>query len=135
MTALYLDTSVVLRAVLEHGLESAQEKKLESAALLLTSRLALVESARILARLRAERRLSEIALADAARSIDAVWSRCQIWELTRSVCETAAQVAPQRALRTLDALHLATFVLARRRIEDLELLTSDKRLEDAARVS
>ena len=32
----------------------------------------------------------------------------------------------------LDALHLATFVLARRRIEGLELLTADRRLEDAA---
>ena len=41
-------------------------------------------------------------------------------------------VAPDRALRTLDALHLATFLLARRRIEGLELLTADERLEDAA---
>jgi hypothetical protein len=36
-------------------------------------------------------------------------------------------------LRTLDALHLATFLLARARIEGLELLTADQRLEDAAR--
>jgi len=35
-------------------------------------------------------------------------------------------------LRTLDALHLATFVLARERIEGLELITVDKRLEAAA---
>jgi hypothetical protein len=41
-------------------------------------------------------------------------------------------VAPETALRTLDSLHLATFLLARRRIEGLELLTADERLEDAA---
>jgi hypothetical protein len=35
-------------------------------------------------------------------------------------------------LRTLDALHLATFLMARVRIEGLELLTADKRLEQAA---
>ena len=41
-------------------------------------------------------------------------------------------MAPDKALRTLDALHLATFLLARRRIEGLELLTADERLEAAA---
>ncbi len=35
-------------------------------------------------------------------------------------------------LRALDALNLATFVLARRRIEDLEMLTVDDRMRDAA---
>jgi hypothetical protein len=41
-------------------------------------------------------------------------------------------VTPDTALRTLDALHLAPFLLARRRLEGLELLTADERLEDAA---
>jgi hypothetical protein len=35
-------------------------------------------------------------------------------------------------LRTLDALHLATFIVARRRIEGLELLTAERRLEEAS---
>jgi predicted nucleic acid-binding protein len=35
-------------------------------------------------------------------------------------------------LRTLDALHLATFLTARARIQGLELLTADRRLQDAA---
>jgi hypothetical protein len=34
-------------------------------------------------------------------------------------------------LRTLDALHLATFLLARERIEGLELVTVDERLQAA----
>jgi predicted nucleic acid-binding protein len=41
-------------------------------------------------------------------------------------------VAPKAVLRSLDALHLATFVLARREIEDLQLLTTDDRLREAA---
>jgi predicted nucleic acid-binding protein len=44
----------------------------------------------------------------------------------------ACQVAPGRPLRALDALHLATFLLARRRIAGLELLTVDERLREAA---
>jgi len=35
-------------------------------------------------------------------------------------------------LRALDALHLATFLNARRRLDDLEILTADSRLQDAA---
>jgi hypothetical protein len=34
--------------------------------------------------------------------------------------------------RALDAVHLATFVTARRRIADLEMLTVDERLRTAA---
>jgi hypothetical protein len=37
-------------------------------------------------------------------------------------------------VRALDALHLATFVLARRKMEGLELLCTDDRLRDAAGV-
>jgi len=48
------------------------------------------------------------------------------------VCELARHVAPGKTLRALDALHLATFLLARRRIEGLALLTVDDRLREAA---
>ena len=71
-------------------------------------------------------------LADAEREIEAIWARCEVWELTRGVCELARQVAPTKGLRTLDALHLATFLLARRKIEGIVLLTADERLRDAA---
>ncbi len=54
-------------------------------------------------------------------------------DLTPAVCALAGQVAPQRPLRTLDALHLATYLVARRRIGELELLTADERLAEAAR--
>ena len=48
------------------------------------------------------------------------------------MCELAAHVAPGKPLCALDALPLATFVLARRRIEGLEMLTVDDRLREAA---
>ena len=60
-----------------------------------------------------------------------MWARCELWELTPSVCEMARQVAPGQSLRTLDAIHLATFVLARERIAGLELLTVDDRMKQA----
>ena len=98
----------------------------------MTSRLSLVESARALLRIRQRGEVAESKLADARRELDALWSRCELWELSPAVCDLASHVAPDKALSTLDALHLATFLLARRRIEGLELLTADERLEAAA---
>ena len=98
----------------------------------MTSRLSLVESARAFHRLRQHGGVAEARLADARREVDALWHRCELWELSAAVCDLATHVAPDRALRTLDALHLATFLLARRRIEGLDLLTADARLEEAA---
>jgi predicted nucleic acid-binding protein len=76
--------------------------------------------------------VAESRRADARRELDTLWSRCELWELSPSVCDLAALVAPDRPLRTLEALHLATFLLARRRIEGLEPLTADERLRQAA---
>ena len=130
--ALYLDTSAVLRAILEAGTTPEIESRIREASALCTSRLSLVEAARAIHRVRQSFRVPETRLADAEREIESVWSRCEIWELTREICDLAAHVAPERSPRTLDALHLATFVTARRRIESLELLTVDDRLKSAA---
>ena len=130
-SCLYLDTSAVLRAILESGASPDLEARITRAPVLITSRLSLVESSRALHRLRQLGQVSETKLADADRELSAVWARCELWELTASVCERARQVAPAKSLRTLDALHLATFVMARERIEDLELVTADQRLRSA----
>ena len=132
MPALYLYTSAILRAILEAGSNPGIEAKIRGAEVLLTSRLSIVEAARAIHRLRQLGQVSETKLADAEREIESLWARCDFWELTTAVCEAARRVAPSRLLRTLDALHLATFVLARQRIANLELLTVDERLQAAA---
>lgn len=122
----------MLRAAIESGLTPEIDRAIRRASMLVTSRLSLVESARVLLRARQEHRLSEVKIAEAERSIDAIWGRTDVWELTKAVCDAARQVAPSKALRALDALHLATYVVARRSIEGLELLTADERLRNAA---
>ena len=76
--------------------------------------------------------MAEDALADARRELDALWARCEVWGITSQVCDLAERVAPTRSLRTRAALHLSTYLIARRHIEGLELLTEDRRLADAA---
>ena len=129
---LYLDTSAVLRAILEGGTTPEIERRIAGAPALLTSRLSLVESARALHRVRRSGEVSESKIADAENQIARLWGHCEIWELTREVCDLAERIAPTQPLRTLDALHLATYMLARRHLNDLELLTADERLATAA---
>jgi len=128
-TCLYLDTSAVLRAILESGTSPDLETRISAAPALITSRLSLVESSRALHRLRQLGQIGETRLADAERELNPVWARCELWELMASVCERARQIAPAKSVRTLDALHLATFVVARERIGDLQ--TADQRLRSA----
>jgi len=73
-TGLYLDTSAVLRAVLETGTTPEVEARIRRAGVLITSRLSLVESARALHRLRLSSQVSEARLADAERATAAVWA-------------------------------------------------------------
>lgn len=129
---LYLDTSAVLRAVLEPGTSPDVDRAIGTATYIITSRLSIAESARATLRLRA-RGLAERDIVDCAREIDSIWARCTIWEMTRSVMDLAGEVAPRLNLRTLDAIHLATFLTARRRIgAEVTLITCDRRLEEAA---
>jgi predicted nucleic acid-binding protein len=123
---------VALRATLEQGTTPEIEERIAAAPVLLTSRLSLVESGRALLRIRLESAVPESRLADVRREIDALWNRCELWELSPAICNLAARLAPDKVLRTLDALHLATFLTARARIQGLELLTADRRLQDAA---
>ena len=129
---IYLDTSAILRAVLETGTSPAVEAKLQAADALLTSRLSLVEASRAFHRLRLDGSGSESRLARAEEDVERLWAHCEILELSGTVCELARSLVPRTLLRTLDALHLASFVLARRRIEGLELLSTDDRLLRAA---
>lgn len=132
---LYVETSAALRAVLERGLSPEVEKRFAAAGTLLTSRLSLVEAARAFHRLRAASRTTERDLARAERELDELWSRCDVWEMTPEVCDFAARVAPLHPLRTLDAIHVATLLVARRRLGNVDLLTADERLRAAAGVS
>jgi len=129
---LYLDTSAVLRATLEAGTSLEVEQRIRLASVLVTSRLSLVESCRAFVRLRTLGQVDEERLVDSERDVAAIWSRCELWEISRGVCETACAVAHTTSLRALDAIHLATFVLARRQLGGLELLTVDDRLQHAA---
>ena len=91
-----------------------------------------METARAFHRVRQLGEHPEVLVADGERAVRRLWQHCEIWQLDKEVCDLAEAVAPATLLRSLDALHLATFVLARREIGELQLLTTDDRLRSAA---
>ena len=102
------EPSSSLCAAIAMGSRSASSPRVEelirAAPALITSRLSPVESSRALHRLRQLGQVSEAKLAGAQREINAVWTRCELWELTPLVCERARQVAPGKSLRTTNRL-------------------------------
>jgi uncharacterized protein len=97
----------------------ALRRHLGTDAVVATSRLALVEVPRA----------TELASprTGATRTAEQMLSTCLLVDITDAVLRRAARLA-SRALRTLDAIHLASAL----RIEPDELIAYDRRLLDAA---
>jgi predicted nucleic acid-binding protein len=128
-----IDSSAVVRAVLERGLSAKALRAMAASSALVVSRLCLVETSRALCRAHNEKRISAADLLRVQSEVEALWARCEIWELTRSICKDAAAMAPSSGLRTLDALHLATFLAIRKKLPSAMLLTVDVRMHEIAR--
>ncbi len=125
----YVDTSVLLRVLLA---EPGSLREWRSIDLAVSSELIRVEALRTLDRARIRLRLADEELAgrraDVLRALDAF----HLAPLEPTVLERASEPFPT-LVGTLDAIHLATAVLARSRYEDLVFATHDLEQATAAR--
>ena len=127
---IYLDTSVVLRALLAAGEAPSEWGAWERA---YSSELMGVEARRALDRLRLEHALDDDGLADAHDALAATEQAIGSIRLTAGVLRRAGQPMPT-VVKTLDAIHLASALLfAERRGSDLVFGTHDRRQATAAR--
>lgn len=126
----YLESSVILRLVLGQGGAWREWRALEGAA---TSALTEVECLRTLDRLRLAEGIAEGTIAERRSVVYDLLRRLTMIELSRPVLNRASQPLPL-ALRTLDALHLASALEWREHVgDDVVLATHDARLGAAAR--
>jgi predicted nucleic acid-binding protein len=98
----------------------------------LASELIHLECRRTIDRARIRHRLSDETVAQQRSSVVEVLDGFDIVPLDRVVLERAAEPFPT-LLGSLDAIHLATAVLARSQVEDLRFATHDAELGTAAR--
>ncbi len=128
MSALFLETSALLRMLFqEEGAEKAEER-IGTSTRLLASRLIRVEAERAILRFGLDHPREAKRLQDLQRELKAFWPKVDFIEITREVCDLAGRTAPESRLRTLDAIHLATFHRLREIDPSLEIVTFDKRI-------
>jgi predicted nucleic acid-binding protein len=120
----YLDSSAIVRWVVREPGWGELAGYLGAHPELFTSRLAFVELGRVLMRLGDGER------AQFRERVDDLLGRISIVEVTPSIASAAGSIGPQ-SLRSLDAIHLASYAALRPDVE--ALVTYDARLADAAR--
>lgn len=130
----YLETSALLRVLLEQGEGEEILAHVNRADRLLTSRLTRIECERALLRLAIDRAATPEALSRVEQEMAALFDRMEVLEISAEIAELAGRIAPASPLRSLDAIHLATWQIARRLAPELDLLTADRRLAAAAGV-
>ena len=129
---LYAESSAVLAWLLdeEGGVEA--RRLLSGAELVVASDLTLIECDRVLHRAAALGELSEADVADRRAHLLTAAANWQVLRIGPEVVHRARQPFSDDALRTLDAIHLASVLVARSAVAGLELLSLDDRIRKAA---
>lgn len=129
MTAVFLETSALLRMLFgEKGADSVV-KRLGEADRAVASRLIRVEAERAVIRLGLDQPKRQRKLMEIERELKHLWPKLDFIEITKEICERAGRIAPRSRLRSLDAIHLATFFQIKEIEPSIEMLTFDERIQ------
>jgi len=125
---LYAESSAVLAWLLGESRGAEILESLAAATLVVTSDLTLVECDRVLIRAAALGELPEADAASRRAELNAVAAHWTMLHLGSDAIERARRRFPEEPVRTLDALHLASALVAKAAIGDLTLLSLDDRI-------
>ena len=133
MKTVYFETSALLAWLLGESRSAEVKKKIDSAEVVVTSALTLVEAERALVRAETGKLLN----AGDAEKLRGLLARSKtgwiLMEISEDVRARASRFFPAEPLRTLDAVHLATALVFMRVFPELELLSYDERILKNAR--
>jgi predicted nucleic acid-binding protein len=130
---LYAESSAVLAWLL--GEESGPHVRalLAGAEMAVASDLTLIECDRVLLRAAELGELTEAEAADRRAHLTNAGSRWHLLRISPEIVDRARQPFPGQPIRTLDAIHLASALVARSVLPGLEVLSLDDRIRKAAR--
>jgi hypothetical protein len=129
---LYVESSAALAWLLEQEQAELVAETLAEAELVITSDLTLIECDRVLIRAVALDELHESDGVDRQARLNAASTLWTLFALDEAIIERARRPFPAEPVRTLDAIHLASALTARRAIPDLAMLSLDNRIRRAA---
>lgn len=130
---LYAESSAVLAWLFGEPLGEAIRGALAAAQLIVASDLTLVECDRVLIRAQTLRLCSEAHSADLRARLNAAAARWNLLHVDRDVVDRARRPFPGEPIRTLDAIHLASALIARTELEGLVMLSVDQRIRTAGK--
>lgn len=125
---LYAESSAVLAWLLGEPDATFVRQTLADAQIVLSSDLTLVECDRVLHRAAALGELTEAEVADRRAYLAQAASHWHVLRIGPEIVERARQPFPGEPIRTLDALHVASVLVARSALAGLELLSFDERI-------
>ncbi len=131
--SLYAESSAILAWLLGEEASGTVRRHLADADSVITSELTLIECERVLIRAVVAGQTTEVAAAERTSLLAAAAARWVVLQLAGEVVERARRPFPSEPVRTLDALHLASALLARSAVDDLAVLSLDDQLRANAR--
>ena len=129
---LYAESSAVLAWLLGQSAGEAVASALGDADGVVASDLTLVECERVLIRAWASGLMNEAGRADQSAALSRAAAHWTVLRVDVDVIERARRPFPIEPVRTLDALHLASALVARSAVPGLGLLTLDPRVRENA---
>jgi predicted nucleic acid-binding protein len=130
---LYAESSAVLSWLLDEETAPVVRQLLTDAEIILASDLTLIECDRVLIRAIHLGELTEAEAADRRAQLSAAASHWHVLRMAGEVVDRARQPFPGEPIRTLDAIHVASTLVARTAVAGLKLLSLDERVRNAAR--
>ena len=130
---LYAESSAVLAWLLDEPTAPAVRQLLGDAEVVVASDLTLIECDRVLLRAVALKELTEAEAADRRAHLGAAAAHWQVLRIAGEIVDRARQPFPGDPVRTLDAIHLASMLVARSAVAGLRLLSLDDRVRQAAK--
>jgi PIN domain len=131
--SLYAESSAVLAWLLDEAAGREVRQLLVAAPSVLASDLTLIECDRVLLRAAALGELTEAEAADRRAHLATAASHWHVLRIGPEIVERARQPFPGGPIRTLDAIHLASVLVARSAVAGIALLSLDDRIRKAAR--
>ena len=122
------ETSAVLRWLFAENGGEAIRDALAAAEKVTSSRLALIETRRVVGRAEREGRLTAAQGADVLAVFAQAASTWAILEISEEIVRRAEEAFPSEPGRTLDAINLASALFLRQSFPDLAVLTADERV-------
>lgn len=131
-SAVFLDTSVVIAFLFDEKANHDEWMRIDAlirkSSYVIASRLLALELERTFLRVRKTGLLDESGLNEKRERTRLNFSRMAFIEITREIMDQASKIAPNSGLRSLDAIHLSTFLAVRQNDPHAKLLTLDRKL-------